>query len=119
MADQDRLVQVGSELTLEEPMAQDDTLQEDPPLQSNPEVALRVAAAAHEHPPHQISLSEDRTIPNGSAPDHGGSALLAPIDLSQLVEILANMQNQLKGDLQKQMDTNAQEMKRNMQNMKN
>ena len=92
MADQDGLVQVGLELILEEPMAQDDTLQEDPPLQSNPEVTLGAAAAVHEHPQHQISLPEDRTIPNGSAPDRGGWAPPAPIDLSQLLEILANIQ---------------------------
>ena len=119
MADQDGLVQVGSELTLEEPMAQDNTGQVDLSLQPNPEVTLGAAAAVHEHPLHQISLPEDRTIPNGSAPDRGGSAPPAPIDLSQLVEILANMQNQLKGDLQSRMDANAQEMNENMQNMKN
>ena len=96
MADQDGLVQVGSELTLEEPMAQDDTLQEDPPLQLNPEVALGVAAAVHEAPPK-------------------------PYDLGQLMEMLnrmdGNMQAQ-RSDMQRvesRMDANAQKMNANAQ----
>ena len=58
MADQDRLVQEDSGLTLEEPMAQDDTLQEDPPLQSNPEVTLGVAAAMNEASPGSFEMSQ-------------------------------------------------------------
>ena len=111
MVDQDGLVQVGSELMLGESMAQDNTGQEDLFLRLNPEVALGAAAAVHEHPLHQISPMRDRAIPAGSEPDHGGSAPPRPLDMSQLVEILANIQNQLKGDLQSRMDANAQHMK--------
>jgi len=93
MEDQDRLEQVGFELVLQESVAQDDTLQEDPPLQSNPDLALGVAAAVYETPVHQIVPSEDRVIPAGSAHHHGGSAPPRPLDMSQLVEVLGNMQN--------------------------
>ena len=94
MADQDGLVQVGSELTLEEPMAQDDTLQEDLPLQSNPEVTLGAAAAMHEASPGSF-------------------------DMRQMLEIImqrmdANAQK-MEERMGSRMDTNAQEMNENMQ----
>ena len=123
MEDQDRLEQVGFELVLQESVAQDDTLQEDPPLQSNPDLALGVAAAVYETPVHQIVPSEDRVIPAGSAHHHGGSAPPRPLDMSQLVEVLGNMQNVIinlgsRMDANTQtMEANAQEMKGNMQTM--
>ena len=105
MADQDRLEQVGFELVLQESVAQDDTLQEDPPLQSNPDLALGVAAAVYETPVHQIVPSEDRVIPAGSAHHHGGPAPPRPFGLGQLMEMITEM----KGDLQSRMDGNAKE----------
>jgi len=118
MADQDGLVQVGFELVLKESVAQDNTGQVDLSLQPNPEVTLGVAAVVHEHPLHQISPMQDKAIPVGSAPDRGGSA--PPFDLSQLVEILTNMQNQQRNDMQSmesQMDANAQAMKKDLQDL--
>ena len=77
-------------------MAQVDTLQEDPPLQLNPEVALGVAAVVHE-------------------------ALPKPFDLGQLMEMLnrmdGNMQAQ-RSDMESRMDANAQKMNANAQAMK-
>ena len=118
MADQDKLVQVGSGLTLVEPMAQDDTLQEDPSLQSNPGVALGVAAAAHDLPPHQMPPMEDRTIPVGSAPDHGGPASPASFDMRQMLEMLMQKMdvNAQRADANaRRVDANAQRMDANMQ----
>ena len=129
MADQDGLVQVGSETLLEESMAQDNTRQEDLSLRSDPEVALGAAAAVHEHPQHQISPTEDRTIPVGSAPDHGGSALPRPLDMSQMVEMISqalrgDMQT-LRGEMQSmginrenRMDMNMQMLKEGQEEMK-
>jgi len=76
---------VGLEFVLEEPMAQDDTVQEDLSLRSDPGVAL--GAAVHEFPPYQIPPMEDRIIAVGSAADCGGSASQKPFDERQLVEI--------------------------------
>ena len=52
MADQDELVQVGSEVILEESVAQDNTCEEDLSLQPNPEVALGATATMPEFPLH-------------------------------------------------------------------
>ena len=59
MADQDELVQVGSETLLEESVAQDNTCEGDLSLQPNPEVALGATATMPELPLHQISSMED------------------------------------------------------------
>ena len=64
MSSQDELRQVGSEVdvVLEEPEAQDTTMQVDHPPQPNPEVAMgAVGAAADERPPRAISPT-DRTM---------------------------------------------------------
>ena len=84
MADQDELVQVGSEIMLEESMAQDNTCEEDLSLQPNPEVTLGETATATMlgHPLHQIFPSEDLVIPVGAVPDRGGSAPPRPFDMS-------------------------------------
>ena len=67
-----------------------------------------------EYPLHQISPTENLTIPVGSAPDRGGSAPPRPLHMSQLVEILT----QMKGDLQNQMDWNTQAMKGDIQTLR-
>jgi len=117
MVDQDGLVQVGSELMLGESMAQDNTMQEDLSLRSDPEVALGVAAAVHEHPLHQISPVQDKAIPVGSTPDRGGSA--PPFDMSQMMEMIKQIMDgntAQRSDMQR-MDANMKEMKGEMQNM--
>ena len=83
MADQDGLVQVGSELTLEELVAQ------------------------------------DITIPVGSAPDRGGSALLSapPFDMSQMMEMLINKMDANLQRMEKRMDVNTQVLRGDMQNV--
>ena len=112
MADQDGLVQVGSETLLEESMAQDNTRQEDLSLRSDPEVALGAAVAVHGHPLHQIFPTEDRTIPVGSTPDRSGSAPPRPLDMSQMVEIISQA---LRGDMQT-LRVQMQSMGINMEN---
>ena len=88
MADQDELVQVGSDIMLKESVAQDNTCEEDLSLQPNPEVALGASATIPEDPLHQISPTENLASPVGSTPDHGGSASPKPFDMGQMVEML-------------------------------
>ena len=78
----------------------------------------------HELPLHQIPPSEDRAIPAGSEPDHGGSAPPRPLDMSQLVEVLGNMQNmenRINGNMQNlgsRMDVNMQMLKAGQEEIK-
>ena len=51
MAGQDELHQVGVEIMVKEPVAQDTPMQEDVPPQPNPEVAMGAGAAANNPPP--------------------------------------------------------------------
>ena len=51
MAGQDELEQVGVEIIVKEPVAQDTPMQEDVPPQPNPEVAMGAGAAANNRPP--------------------------------------------------------------------
>ena len=110
MADQDELVQMGSETMLEESLAQDDSFEGDLSLQPYPEVTLGATAPMLEDPLHQIPPTEDRAIPIGSTPDHSRSASPKPFDMNQLVEILT----QMKGVIQTQMKADMQTMERNL-----
>jgi len=103
MADQDELVQVGSEIILEESVAQDNTCEGDLFLQPNPEVALGATVTMLGDPLHQIPPTENLKIPMGSTPDHTGSASSGQPTRQQfmeLVEILTNFQNQQRSDMQ-------------------
>ena len=93
MADQDELVQMGSETMLEDSMAQDDSFEGDHSLQPCPEVTLGATATATMlgHPLHQISPTEDRAIPMGSIPNHSRSASPEPWDTNQMVEMIKQM----------------------------
>ena len=68
MVDQDELVQVGSEIMMEDSVAQDNSCEGVLSLQPYPEVTLGATATATMlgHPLHQISPMEDRAIPIGS-----------------------------------------------------
>ena len=125
MADQDELVQVGSETMIEESMAQDSTFQGDHSLQPYPEVKRATASITMlEDPLHQISLTDDLVIPIGSTPDHSRSAPPKPLDTDQFMEIMRQMMkrmelvgNQQRSDMQtlrggmKKMDWNMQTLK--------
>ena len=111
MADQDGLVQMGSEIMLEDSVAQDTFFQGDLSLQPYPEVTLgaTMTATMLGHPLHQISPTEDRTIPIGSTLDHSKSALPKPFGMDQIMEIMKRMMER--------MDLGENRMKREMQNM--
>ena len=115
MSRQDELRQVGREVdvVLEEPEAQDTTMQVDHPPQPNSEVVMgAVGAAAQERPLRQIPSP----TPAGSAHHHGGSAAPSPFEMGQLMAMLAKMNHKMDvsaqrmDDMRGDMDANTRDL---------